>query len=140
MDARELREALQKQGIFVHEGDPILDTAAICQVAMADGLKAIESAVRAAADRTSAAATQSVEASRKAGAAIVNDGATYLVEQFRVTAREATAAMLAELRQETVRAEQVRRTAIIAAWIAVGASASLVAGVAGFALAGMGLG
>jgi hypothetical protein len=139
MDARELREALQKRGIFVHEGDPILDTAAICQVAMADGLKAIESAVRAAADRTSAAATQSVEASKKVGATIINDGATYLVEQFHVTAREVTAAILAELRQETMRTEQARRTAIIAAWIAVGASASVIADVAGFALAGIGL-
>jgi hypothetical protein len=140
MDGRELREALQKQGIFVREDDPILDAAAICRVAMSGALQAIESAVKAAADRTSAAATQSVEASRKVGAAIINEGATYLVEQFHATAREVTAAMLVELRRETMRTGHARRTAIIAAWIAVGASASVIAGVAGFALAGMGLG
>jgi protein-disulfide isomerase-like protein with CxxC motif len=139
MDARELREALQKQGTFVHEGDPILDAAVICQVAMADGLKTIESAVRAAADRASAAATQSVEASRKVGATIINDGASYLIEQFHVTAREVTAAMLAELRQEKMWTEQAQRTAIIAAWVTVCASACLVAGVTGFVLAGIGL-
>ena len=32
MDPRKLREALRKQGIFVHESDPILDMAAICDV------------------------------------------------------------------------------------------------------------
>ena len=52
MDPRKLREALRKQGIFVHESDPILEMAAICDATMADTLKAIEGVVKAAADRT----------------------------------------------------------------------------------------
>ena len=56
MDPRKARESLRKQGIYVHESDPILDMAAICDAAMGDTLKAIEGVVRTAADRTSAAA------------------------------------------------------------------------------------
>ena len=48
MDPRKLREALRKQGIFVHESDPILEMAAICEAAMAETLKAIEASNRAA--------------------------------------------------------------------------------------------
>ena len=104
MDPHKLREALRKQGIFVHESDPILEMAAICDVAMTDTLKAIEGIVKAAADRTSAAAAQTVDASRKAGDVLINQGAGFLVEQFREVAREATFAMLDELRREDVRA------------------------------------
>ena len=88
MDPRKLREALRKQGIYVHESDPILDMAAICEAVMADTLKAIEGVVKTAADRTSAAAAQSVEASKKAGEVVINRGATFLVEQFREAVRE----------------------------------------------------
>ena len=92
MDPRKLREALRKQGIFVHESDPILEMAAICDATVADTLKAIEGVVKAAADRSSAAAAQTVDASRKAGDALINQGASFLVEQFREVTSEATAA------------------------------------------------
>ena len=105
MDSRALREALRKQGIFVHESDPVLDVAAICELAMADTLKAIEAMVKAAADRTSAASCQAIEAAKTNGEAVVTQGAAFIVGQFRETVREATATMLAELRQETIRAE-----------------------------------
>jgi hypothetical protein len=75
MDTRKLRGALRKQGICVHESDPILDIAAICDAAMTDALTAIEGVVKAAADCASAAAAQTVEASKTAGEAIINQGA-----------------------------------------------------------------
>ncbi|MBV9250775.1 MAG: hypothetical protein JO227_16185 [Acetobacteraceae bacterium] len=74
MEPHKLREALRRQGIFVHDTDPVLDMAAICDAAMADTLKAIEGVVKTAADRTSAAAAQAVEASRKTGEAIITQG------------------------------------------------------------------
>jgi CHASE3 domain sensor protein len=136
MDPRKLREALRKQGIFVHESDPVLEMAAICDAAMADTLKAIEGVVKAATDRTSAAASQTVDASRKAGDALINQGASFLVEQFRQVAREATATMLAELRQETAKAEQASRTAVWIAWALGCIGAVVVAGATGFLVAG----
>lgn len=135
MDPRKLREALRMQGIFVHESDPILEIAAICDATMADTLKAIEGVVKAAADRTSAAAAQTVDASRKAGDAIINQGATFVAEQFREVAREATAAMLITLQRETTKAERASRTAVRIAWALSSAGAIALAGFAGFLLA-----
>jgi hypothetical protein len=60
MDPRKLRAALRKQGIYVHDA------------AMANTLEAIEGVVKVAADRTFAAAAQTVDASRKAGDALIN--------------------------------------------------------------------
>lgn len=137
MDSRKLREALRKQGIFIHESDPVLEMAAICDVTMADTLKAIEGVVKAAADRALAAAAQTVDASRKAGDALINQGASYLVEQFREVANEAMAAMLVELRRETAKAERASRTVIHIAWAMTGAGAIILAGFSGFLLAGL---
>jgi hypothetical protein len=81
---------------------------------------------------------QTVNASRKAGDALINQGATFLVEQFREVARDATAAMLAELHRETATAEQASRTPIRIAWALGSAGAIALAGFAGFLLAGLG--
>ena len=140
MDPRKAREALRKQGIYVHESDPILDMAAVCDVAMGDTLTAIEGIVKAAADRTSASATQAVDASKGAAEAIISQGAAFLVEQFREVMREATVTMLAELRQETTRAERASRAAVRVAWTLGTLVALGAAGLAGFLLAGLGHG
>ena len=137
MDHRALRDVLRKQGIFVHENDPVLDVAAICDAAMADTLKAIEGVVKAAADRTSAAASQAVEAAKQNGEAVVSQGAAFMVEQFGEAVRGATAAMLAELRQETARAERAGRVAVRAAWGTGCVGAVALAGVAGVVVAGL---
>ena len=140
MDPRKAREALRKQGIYIHESDPILDMAAICETAMADMLKAIEGVVKAAADRTSAAAAQATEASRGTAEAIISQGAAFLVEQFREAVRDATTAMLAELHRETAKAERASRAAIRIAWTLGSLGAIGLAGLAGFLLAGFGHG
>ena len=136
MDLRKLREALRKQGIFVHESDPILEMAAICDATMADTLKSIEGVVKAAADRTTAAAAQTVDSSRRAGDALINQGANFLVEQFREVAQEATATMLIELRRETAKAERATAIAVRLAWAFASLGAIVLAAFAGFILAG----
>lgn len=136
MDARRLRDALRRQGISVHENDPVLDMAVICDAALADTLKTIENVVNAAADRTSAAAAQTVEASRKAAEAIVNEAAQFLVNQVREAAEEASRTMLTALRQEAARAERASRKATISSWLAVSVSVFLLAGVVGMLVAG----
>jgi len=140
MEPARLRESLRKQGIYVHESDPILNMAAVCDVAMGDILKAIEGVVKAAADGTSASAAQAVDASKGAAEAIISQGAAFLVEQFRQVMREATATMLAELRQETARAERASSTAVWIAWSLGSLVAIGVAGLGGFLLAGLGHG
>jgi len=107
---------------------------------MGDTLKAIEGVVKAAADRTSAAAAQAVDASKGTAEAVISQGAVFLVEQFREAVREATATMLAELRQETARAERASRTAARIAWTVGSLGAIGLAGLGGFLLAGLGHG
>ena len=136
MDLRKLREALRTQGIFVHESDPILEMAAICDATMADTLKSIEGVVKAAADRTTVAAAQTVDSSRRAGDALINQGANFLVEQFREVAQEATATMLIELRRETAKAERATAIALRLAWAFASLGAIVFAAFAGFLLAG----
>jgi len=114
--------------------------AAICDTAMADTLKAIEGVVKAAADRTSAAAAQATEASKGTAEAIISQGAAFLVEQFREAVRDATTAMLAELHRETAKAERASRAAIRIAWTLGSLGAIGLAGLAGFLLAGLGHG
>jgi hypothetical protein len=80
--------------------------------------------------------TQTVETSRKAGDALVNQGATFLVEQFRDVAREVTETMLTELRREIAKAERASRTSVRIACALGSLLAIAVAGLAGFLLAG----
>lgn len=137
MDSLKLREALRKQGIYVHESDPILDMAAICDTTMAGTLRAIEGVVKAAADQTSTAAAQVVDNSKQAGEAIISQAATFLVAQFQEAVHEAGDQLLAELRQETARAERASRTAVRIAWTIGSLSAIGLAGLGGFLLAGL---
>lgn len=135
MDPRKLREALRKQGIYVHESDPVLETAAICEVVLAEALRTVEGVTKAATDRMSAAATQNVEEAKKAAAALVNKSTEWVTERFKETANTVTASMLAELRQETARAEAASRLAIKMAWVAGFAALLTAAGLGGFLLA-----
>lgn len=140
MDPRKAREVLRKQGIFIHENDPVLEVAALCDAVISDTLTAIEGVVKAAADRTSAAAAQTVEAAKETAEAVISQGAAFLVEQFRDVVRDATATMLAELREETARATRASRFATRIAWGLAILAAIGVAGVGGFLLAVLGHG
>ena len=66
--------------------------------------------------------------------------AAFLVDQFREALRDATAAMLAELRREADRAERASRISVRIAWTLGSLSATGLAGLAGFLLAGLGHG
>jgi hypothetical protein len=138
MDPRKARESLRKQGIYVHESDPILDMAAVCDAAMGDTLKAIEGIVKAAADRTSASATQAVDASKGTAEAVISQGTAFVIEQFQEAVRESTTTMLAQLRQEAARAERASRIAIRIAWTLGSLIAIGMAGLGGFLLASLG--
>jgi len=137
MESAKLREALRKQGIYVHEGDPILEIGAICQLAVADTVNAIEGLNKAAADRITAAAAQHIEAARQSAAALITEAGTWSAEQLRETAGEISASLLKELRQEVTKAEAAARLSVRMAWLTGGISVVALAGFAGFWLAGL---
>lgn len=140
MDPAKLRESLRKQGIYVHENDPVLEVAAICELAVADTVKAIEGLNKAAADAISAASTQHIEAAKQSAAAFVTDAAKWSAEQLREAAAELSVAVLQELRPELARAEAAARFSVRMAWLTGSVGAIALAGLAGFLLAGLGHG
>lgn len=131
MQPAKLREALRKQGIYVHEGDPVLEVAAICQLAVADTVKAIEGLNKAAADRITAAAAQHVEAAKQSASALITEAGTWSAEQLREAAGQVSASLLKELRPEVMKAEAAARLSVRMAWVAGGIGAVAIAGVAG---------
>lgn len=136
MDTGKLRDALRKQGIHVHESDPVLETAAICDVVLADALKSMEGIVKRSADQITAAHVQAEASARKVASDIINNAAAWLDDRFKATAQETLTGMLAELRQETAKAESASRTAVRAAWAACAISVVTLFAIAGYGLAG----
>jgi CHASE3 domain sensor protein len=140
MEPARLRESLRKQGIYVHESDPVLEVAAICELAVADTVKAIEGLNKAAADRISAASNQHIEAARQSAAALVTEAGKWSAEQLRETAAEISASILKDLRPEVLKAETAARVSVRTAWLTGSVGAIALAGLAGFLLAGLGHG
>lgn len=136
MDAGKLRDALRKQGIHVHESDPVLETAAICDVVLADALKSMEAIVKRSADQITAAHVQAEASARKSAGDIITRAADWLDGRFKATAQETLAGMLAELREETAKAEIASRTAVRAAWAACAICTVTLFAIAGYGLAG----
>ena len=66
-----------------------------------------------------------------------NKAAGWLDAKFKTVAQEATAGMLAELRQETAKAEAASRMAVRAAWTAGVIGAVALSAIAGFGIAGL---
>lgn len=137
MEPAKLRESLRKQGIYVHESDPVLEVAAICELAVADTVKAIEGLNKAAADRISAASNQHIEAARQSAAALVTEAGKWSAEQLRETAAEISASILKDLRPEVLKAEAAARVSVRMAWVTGSLGAIALAGLAGFLLAGL---
>ena len=136
MDLAKLREALRKQGIHVHESDPVLEVAAICQLAVADTVKAIEGLNKAAADRITVASGHHIEAAKQSASALITEAGKWSAEQLRDAAAEISSFLLKELRPEVMKAEAAARLSVRMAWVTGGISAIALAGVAGFWLAG----
>jgi hypothetical protein len=137
MEPSKLREALRKQGIYVHESDPVLEIAAICEIAVADTVQAIEGLNKAAADRISAASSQHIEAARRSAATLITEAGRWSSEQLREAAAEIIASVLKEVRSEVIKAEAASRLSVRAAWVTAGMSAIVLAGVGGFWVAGL---
>lgn len=137
MDTGPLRAALRKQGIHVHESDPVLEIAAICELAVAGAVTAIEGLNKAAADRISAASAQQVEAAKQAASALITQAGVWSADHLRATAAELSASIQKELRADVAKAEAAARVSIRVAWAVGGVGAVVLAGMTGFWLAGL---
>lgn len=137
MEPAKLWESLRKQGIYVHENDPVLEVAVICQLAVADTVKAVEGLNKAAADRITAASGQHIEAAKQSASALITEAGKWSAEQLRDAAAEISSSILKELRPEVMKAEAAARLSVRVAWIMGGIGAVALAGIAGLWLAGL---
>jgi hypothetical protein len=137
MEPGKLREALRKQGFYVHESDPVLEIAAICEIAVVDTVRVIEGLNKAAADRISAASDQHIEAARQSAATLITEAGRWSSEQLREAAAEIVASTLKEIGSEVTKAEAASRLSVRAAWVTAGMSVTVLAGLAGFWVAGL---
>ena len=137
MEPAKLRESLRKQGIYVHESDPVLEVAAICQLAVADTVKAIEGLNKAAADRITAASGQHIEAAKQSAAVLITEAGKWSAEQLRDAAAEISSSILKEVCPMAAKAEAAARLSVRMVWMTGGISAVAMAGIAGFWLAGL---
>ncbi len=137
MEPAKLRESLRKQGIYVHESAPVLEVAAICQLAVADTVKAIEGLNKAAADRITAASGQHIEAAKQSASAFITEAGKWSAEQLRDVAAGISSSILKELGPEVMKAEAAARLSVRMAWVAGGIGAIALAGIAGFWVAGL---
>ncbi len=136
MDAARLRETLRRQGVYVHQDDPVLEVASICELAMADSLKAFEASNRAAADRIPAASVQHLQAAREAAAVLVTEAGTWAADHLRAAAAEIGTSIKKEVQLEANRVTRAASVSVRIAWSVAAFFAAAFAAVVGYWVAG----
>lgn len=137
MEPAKLRESLRKQGIYVHEGDPVLEVAVICQLAVADTVKAIEGLNKATADRITAASGQHIEAAKQSASALITEAGKWSADQLRDATAEISSSILKEVCPMAAKAEAAARLSVRMVWVMGSISAVAMAAIAGFLLGGL---
>jgi hypothetical protein len=141
IDREQLASDLARvHGIRVDADDPVLIAALVNQRLLDEAISRLETAVRASADRITAAAAQQVDGAKEIAASLVTRAGEWSAERLRTAADEAGSALLGQLRQEVARAERASRTAVRVAWLLGGVGAVALAGVTGFLIGGLGHG
>ena len=134
MEPAKLREGLRRAGLYVAEGDPVLELAAICEVSLADTVQVIERVTRQQADRVTLASTAAVDAAKSQAEAIITKAGEWSAMQLRAAANDAAALVLADIRAETAKVQAASRVAVRAAWVIAFCALVIVAGLAGIVL------
>ena len=135
--ARLIADIARETGVRLEDADPILVAAVINERLLDAALDDLRKLVRGAADQLSAAGVQNEASAKQVASGIINNAADWLEVRFRTVAQEATAMMLAELREETARAEAASRTAVRAAWTAGAIGAAAGSLMIGYGIAGL---
>ena len=138
MERDKLIALVRKQaGIRLDVDDPVLAVVAINEVLFEAALAKLDQSVIMALDRMAAMNVQNEVAAKRAASDVINGASDWLTTKFKEVAQEATAGMLAELRQETAKAEAASRVAVRAAWTVgtIGAAAGSL--MVGYGIAGL---
>jgi len=139
-----LTEIARVTGVRLSTADPIIAAAVINDVLLDKTLAKLDVSLKAAADRQEAVAVKQAEASKqhiedakKAASALVNSSTEWVTGRLTEAGDKVTASILAELREETAKAESASRLAIKMAWAAGACAVFTAAGLAGFLVAAL---
>jgi len=119
-------------GIRIDPDDPVLVAALLNRRLLDEAISALEAAVRASADRITAAAALQVDGAKETAAILVTRAGEWSAERLRIAAQEAGADLVERITEQADRAERAGRAATRAAWIVFLVIALVVAGTAGF--------
>ena len=134
---RLIADIARETGVQLDTSDPILAAAVINERLLDASLADLRKLMKGAADQFTAANLQNEASAKQAASEVINKAADWLGTKFKEVAQEATAGMLAELREETAKAEAASRTAVRAAWTAGAIGAVALSAIAGFGIAGL---
>lgn len=138
MDREQLAADLAKlHGIRVDADDPVLTAALLNQRLLDEAISRLEIAVRASADRITAAAVQQVDGAKEVAASLVTHAGEWSAQRLRTALRRPVASFCFRWNGKPPRAEQASRTAIRIAWAIGAVGAIALAGFMGFLLAGV---
>jgi CHASE3 domain sensor protein len=124
-------------GIRVDPDDPVLVAALLNRRLLDEAISDLEAAVRASADRITAAAAVQMDGAKETAAILVTRAGAWSAERLKIAAQEAGADLVERIREEADRAEHAARTATLAAWVVVFAIVLVAVGACGFWLAGV---
>lgn len=124
-------------GLRLDKTDPILAAAVVNEVLLDRALLQLDRQVKFQADRVTAASTQAVVDAKKEAEALLTEAGAWAEARIKAAGETAAGMVLAELRQETQKVEQARRTVIRIALTMTIVGLVVLSGVGGIVLAGI---
>jgi ribosomal protein L12E/L44/L45/RPP1/RPP2 len=139
MDKEQLiAEVVRQTGIRLEPTDPVIALGAINGILLDEALVKSDRHVKAQADRITAASAQAVSDAKKEAEALLSEGGEWAEARIKAVCETAGAEVLANLRQETAKAERAHRATVRVAWLTAVIGLLIVSGLSGIALATIG--
>jgi hypothetical protein len=136
MDRAELIATVSRAtGVRLDPSDPVLAAATINEVLLDQALAKLDRQTKLHADRMVAASTQMLVEAKKEAEALLTDGGVWAEGRIKMAGESAAAIVLADLRQETAKAERAHRAAVRVAWVTTLVGLVVMSGLGGIALA-----
>jgi hypothetical protein len=136
MDREQLIAAVSRAtGVRLDPADPVLAAATINEVLLDQALAKFDRQTKMHTDRMVAASTQMLVDAKKEAEALLTEGSVWAEGRIKAAGESAAAVVLADLRQETAKAERAHRAAVRVAWVTALVGLVILSGLGGIALA-----
>ena len=138
MDTDQLiAEVARETGVRLNKADPVLAAAALYAATFDKALAKLDRQVKVQADRVTAASNQAVVDAKKEAEALLSDAGQWMETRIKAAGEAAAALVLANLQEETRKAERAKRITVRIAWAMAIFGLVVLSAVAGMGLAGL---